>query len=208
MKTEILLIRHGEVENPENIEYMRLPGFGLSYKGASQIKALAEKLKKYKIDLIYSSPLQRAKETAEILSKNISNKKIKIKLSEELIEANYWKWEGLKRNERDKAELNGYWKDPVKYSSILGESLEDIQKRVVEKILEIAKNNKGKRIIITSHADPIITARLYFENLPLKNFWDFEARHASVTSIIFNNELRCESINYYEYLKTDGSRKK
>jgi len=207
LKTNLYLIRHGEVENPEGIEYMRLPGFGLSKKGREQMLTLSKKLKNKSIDLIYASPLQRTKESAKILSENISSKKIPIKYSQELLEANYKKWQGIKRNERNKKELDGYWKDPIKYSAILGESLVCIQKRMTKKIIEIADKYPGRNIAILSHCDPIMTVRLFFEERSINDFWRVEAKHASVTLIVLDDELKCNKVEYREYIKAEGRRK-
>lgn len=203
MKTKILLIRHGEVENPDNIEYMRLPGFGLSKTGTRQAKELKKVLDNKKISVIYSSPLDRAKQTAQIISGN----KIPIVYSDSLIEANYKKWEGLSRDKRPKDELEGYIKDPAKYSAVLGESLSCIQKRVVETIFEAIENNQGKTIAFVFHADPIITARLFFEGRPVDDLMKIDLKHASVTSIVFDNKLKCEKVDYREYVKAKDWRK-
>ncbi|MDP7364835.1 MAG: histidine phosphatase family protein, partial [Candidatus Latescibacteria bacterium] len=69
MTTTIYLVRHGEVHNPEQIIYGRLPGFGLSTKGREQVEAAATALEKLKpFDVLYSSPLQRAQESAALLT--------------------------------------------------------------------------------------------------------------------------------------------
>jgi phosphoserine phosphatase len=204
LKTEILLIRHGEVNNPKNIEYIRLPGFGLSEIGRKQITNLSLEIKSKNITKIYSSPLERTSETAEILSSYLSEnniKKIPIIYNEDLLEANFYKWQGINRNKRDKDELNGYWNDPLKYSALLGESLKDVQNRMVSQIKKIARLNKGEVIIIVSHSAPIVAARLYFEKIPLENFWNFKSNFASITSISLNNKLECERVEYNEYNK-------
>jgi len=197
LKTRILLIRHGEVENPDNIEYMRLPGFSLSKTGVKQAKELKKVLDKKNITLIYSSPLERAKETAQI----ISGDKIPIIYSDGLLEANYKKWQGLNRDERPKDELDGYTKDPAKYSAVLGESLSCIQKRVLKVIFEAIESYPGKTVVFVFHADPIITARLFFEKRPIDDLMKIDLKHASVTSIVFDNKLECEKVDYKEYVK-------
>src|SRR5258708_26738639 len=67
MVTTIFLIRHGEVDNPEDIIYGRLPNYRLSEKGEIQVKKTAEFLTDKHIDAIYSSPLTRALQSAEII---------------------------------------------------------------------------------------------------------------------------------------------
>ena len=197
------MIRHGEVKNPKNIEYVRLPGFGLSAVGIKQCQDLRIKLAKENIVMIFSSPLERATQSAKI----ISNNKIPIEILDEITEANYTRWEGLNRNKRPKKELDGYKNDPVRYSEILGESLIKVQKRVVDKIEEIIKIYKGKTVAMVFHADPIITAMLHYQNKPISDLMKIELKHASVTSIIFDDELKCEEVKYMEYVKAKDWRK-
>lgn len=203
MNTKVLLIRHGEVYNPKNIEYIRSPGFGLSKNGVNQAKKLHHALRNMRISKIYSSPLSRARDTAEILSAN----KIPIETIKEINEVNFKKWQGLNRDKRDKDELKGYKEDPIRFSAFLGESIIDVQKRVVSKIEELAKKNQGDVIALVFHEDPIITAVLHYKKRPLKELKKNERKHASVTSIIFDDKLQCRKVTYREYVKTKDFRK-
>ena len=66
--TTIHFIRHGEVHNPDEIYYGRLPGFYLSARGRLQAEATAQVLREQKLDAIFTSPMERAVETAEIIA--------------------------------------------------------------------------------------------------------------------------------------------
>lgn len=195
MATNIYLVRHGEVENPKDVEYMRLPGFGLTENGKKQAETLKEFFEDKKIDVIYSSPLKRTKDTAKIISAG----KIPVKYNKGIIEVNYKKWQGKKRSER--AYLKEYRKDPVKYSAVLGESLHHVQRRIIKELCEITEKNRGKNVIVVFHAAPIITARLFFEKRPLSDFHQVIVKHASVTLISLDNELECRGVTYSEYAK-------
>jgi len=67
MSTIIALIRHGHVENPEKLYYGRLPGFGLSQIGRRQAEAARDDLQHQSPAALFSSPLTRARQTAEII---------------------------------------------------------------------------------------------------------------------------------------------
>jgi broad specificity phosphatase PhoE len=181
---------------------MRLPGFGLSVWGTKQAGALAKHFAKLNISSIYASPLQRTKETARI----IANGKLQVRYADELLEANYKKWQGLKHKDRDPKEVEGYLKDPVRYSAALGESLVDIQKRVVGKLFEIVEKHQEEEIIVVTHAAPAITARLYFENRPLDDYQKCLVNFGSVTMITFDDELKCNEVSYHEYVKQRTNR--
>ena len=64
--TQIHFVRHGEVHNPQKIYYGRLPGFPLSEEGRRQAQAAAHALRARPLAAIFSSPMQRARETAEL----------------------------------------------------------------------------------------------------------------------------------------------
>jgi len=62
------LVRHGEVHNPGRIRYGRLLGYHLSERGRQQAQQAAARLEAWPDPVIYASPLERAVETAEIIS--------------------------------------------------------------------------------------------------------------------------------------------
>lgn len=82
--TTLFFVRHGEVHNPQNLYYGRLPGFCLSSEGLLQAKRAAKFLKNHQIAAIFSSPLERATETAGAISKQLG---IESQTSELLLEA-------------------------------------------------------------------------------------------------------------------------
>src|SRR5947209_4471875 len=71
MKT-LYLVRHGSVYNPDGVMYRRLPGFHLSEQGRREAEETAQFLKAQPIETIYHSPLERARETAELLGQQIA----------------------------------------------------------------------------------------------------------------------------------------
>ena len=66
--TVIHLVRHGEVENPKGIIYGRLPGYHLSERGLRQARGAAEHLAEREIGAVWSSPLERARQTADAIA--------------------------------------------------------------------------------------------------------------------------------------------
>jgi len=85
------LLRHGEPTVFGRING-RLPGVGLSAKGRAEIAAVAGRLAAEKIDAIYSSPLQRTRESAEILAERLG---LPIQYREDVIELDFGEWTGL-----------------------------------------------------------------------------------------------------------------
>lgn len=68
MSCTVHLVRHGEVHNPQHIMYGRLPGFRLSERGQQQARSAASWLQGRPLNALYSSPMQRARETVAILA--------------------------------------------------------------------------------------------------------------------------------------------
>ena len=82
--TVIHLLRHGEVHNPEGILYGRLPNFHLSERGRQMAELAAKWFTGRDIAVLYSSPLERARETAEPISAAFG---LPITVDERLVEA-------------------------------------------------------------------------------------------------------------------------
>lgn len=178
-KTIVYIIRHGEVANPNHIIYNRLPGFGLSDRGRYQAARIGEWLKEKKISAVYTSPLQRTRETAEI----IAGKELPLIIVPDITEANYKKWEGLTASERNAKDVEIYVKCPDKLN--LGERLSEIEERMIREIMKIVRKNRGRAVAVVSHADPILVTRLSFEKKPLAHINRYEVRNASVTTLEF-----------------------
>ncbi|HEX2179878.1 MAG TPA: histidine phosphatase family protein, partial [Actinomycetota bacterium] len=125
-QTLIHLVRHAEVENPDNIWYGRLEGFVLSERGLRQIVALADHLALKPIAAVYSSPLTRAVQTAEAIA---ASHGLPVKVIEEIIESEA-KLQGLpgdRRLFRNPANLR-YFVNPLRPS--WGEPYRSIRERM------------------------------------------------------------------------------
>lgn len=159
MMTKIYLLRHGEVHNPKQIVYARLPRFKLSKKGIEEITETALFLKDKNIKAIYSSPLLRARQTAEIIKSTLGIKQggIVEQVSEVVT--------SLQGESNEKLQLD-YYSPPILKKS--DESMEQIAKRMLSAMEILAKHNHGKSITVISHGDPIMILQAYLTNLPLK----------------------------------------
>jgi isoleucyl-tRNA synthetase len=159
---KLFLIRHGEAE--KNIarilsSYPEKEDNPLTKKGKEQIKAAAEELKDKKIDIIISSPLQRAQESAEIIAKEIG---VKIIVDEKIRELDYGQLDGSSWDELFKVYSNGLNPGREDKHGIEGE--EDIYDRVASFIEEINSKYQGKNIAIISHGDLLRVLRGYLLN--------------------------------------------
>jgi probable phosphoglycerate mutase len=157
-----VFVRHGALVNPKKIIYGRSPGFPLSEEGIKQIHDLSEQLKARNVspDVIYTSPLLRAKQTAEILSKQLGG--APIYEDQDLIEHDSKNYAGRLLSFLDTidpykdGEKYGYWIEPMEQGV-------ERMNRAVERAI---KKHPGKTIMFVSHGDPLglIVQHLLYPN--------------------------------------------
>ena len=108
---KLILVRHGETAWNAAKRYQGTKNPGLNDTGRRQAKAVAEELKDEKIDAIYCSPMNRARETlAEIIK---SHKEVEPVFLDKLVELNYGGFEGLTKQEIE-AKFGHYLDERVK----------------------------------------------------------------------------------------------
>lgn len=179
----LLLIRHGENDFVKTSKLAgRLPGVHLNARGQKQAKALGEALKDVPIQTIYSSPLERAMETAAPIA---GARALTVIPEPDLMDTDVGKWQGRswKVLRRTKA-----WKvvqhAPSRFRFPDGESFPETQLRVVNVLERIARQHKPLDVIaVVFHADPIRMAVAHFIGLPLDQFQRLGCDTGSATVI-------------------------
>jgi len=180
----LLLIRHGENDFVKTGKMAgRLPGVHLNEKGQKQAQALAEALGRVPLKAIFSSPLERALETARPIAKA---HKLKIIREAGLMDTDIGKWQG--RSWRG-VRLTKAWRivqnAPSRFRFPGGESFPDAQIRVAN-VLEnlVQKYNKPQDIVaVVFHADPIKLAVSHFLGLSIDHFQRLGCDTGSLTAI-------------------------
>lgn len=165
--TNIFLIRHGQTEwNQQN----RLQGHknsALTATGRHQALKVRQSLDAYEVNKAYVSPLQRAKDTLDIIT---NGKNIEIVISNNLKEINLGPWEGKTKNETKishPTEYNLFWNHQNEFALKGAETYYELQKRVVETLGEIFINEKENNILVVSHWIAIKVAVAYYNSTPL-----------------------------------------
>jgi len=183
----LLLIRHGENDYVKTGKMAgRLPGVHLNQRGQDQVRALSEALKVVPIKAIYSSPLERAMETANPIAES---HKLNIIQEPDLMDTDIGKWQGKSWKV---LRLTKVWKivqnSPSRFCFPDGESFPETQIRVVNSIERIIKKyNKPQDIIaVVFHADPIKLAVSHFLGLPLDHFQRLGCDTGSLTMLHVN----------------------
>lgn len=181
----LLLIRHGENDYVKSGKMAgRLPGVHLNERGLKQARALAEALKEVPLKAVYSSPLERAMETAKPIA---DLHKLKIGKESDLMDTDIGKWQG--RSWRVLG-LTKLWRvvqhTPSRFRFPEGESFLEAQTRYVNAIERIVrKHNKPKDIVaVVFHADPIKLVVAQFLGMPLDHFQRLSCDTGSLTAIL------------------------
>src|SRR5688500_11137914 len=180
----LLLIRHGENDYVKTSKMAgRIPGIHLNDQGRKQAQALGEALKDFPITAIYSSPRERAMETAAPIAEA---RKLDIGQEPDLMDTDMGKWEGKSWKV---LRLTKAWKvvqnAPSRFRFPEGESFAEAQLRYANALERIAKkHNKPKDIVaVVFHADPIKLAVSYFLCLPLDHFQRLVCNTGSLTML-------------------------
>jgi broad specificity phosphatase PhoE len=190
--TTVHLLRHGEVFNPDQILYGRLPGFRLSDLGVAQAKLAAEFLARYDVARVVSSPLERARQTAAPVAAALGLDPTRdIALDERLVEA------ANQLEGRRVAGGKGLFTDPGNwkyFANPLRPSWGEPYAQIAERMLAAARAaaaaaGDGRHTVCVSHQLPIVIARRAAEGRRL--FHDPRKRQcglASVTSMIVDGD--------------------
>lgn len=166
--TKFILVRHGQSDANANGYLVGINEAPLSPKGEKQAMAACEYiLKSYKVDVIYSSPLERACNTVKGVADALN---LPINTEYELREFNFGDLEGLTHEEIKNNFDDSYSKwaaDPGTFIPPNGESMTQLQARVIKKLKEIGKKEEGKTVLIGSHSSVIRALQCYVQGLPL-----------------------------------------
>jgi broad specificity phosphatase PhoE len=150
----IYILRHGEVYNPQNILYGRLPGYHLSETGREQVAAAGQALSDTKLDAIYASPMERAQETAAIIS-SAQKGLLAVKTDERLNEV-HCPYDGTKTEELEKINFDLYTGNEAPY-----EQVRDLRRRLHNFLNEMRQKHRGQEIAAITHGDLVVAAFMY-----------------------------------------------
>jgi probable phosphoglycerate mutase len=161
----------------------RIPGVHLNEHGQKQAQQLANALCKAPIKAIYSSPLERAVETAEPLAKMLD---LPINIAPGIIELGYGEWEGKTLKQLSRLKL---WKvvqnKPSEMRFPNGESFIEVQDRAVAEVERIvAAHDEKDMVACFSHGDIIRLLMAHFLAVPLDEFQRIASNTASI-SVVF-----------------------
>ena len=195
-RTVVHLLRHGEVHNPEKVLYGRLPGFNLSDAGERMAEVAADALRHHDVVLVRSSPLERARQTAEPVARVFD---ATVEVDDRLIESENI-FEGMRFGVGDGAlRQPKYWlylRNPLTPS--WGEAYSHVAARMLAAAADARDAARGHEAVLVSHQLPIWITRRAAEG---RRLWHRPDRRlcalASITSLTYvGDEL--VSVGYQE----------
>lgn len=152
----IYITRHGQTD--WNVEKKVMGRFDepLNINGIKQATETKNNLVNKDIDLIICSPLQRAKQTANIINEG---RNIRVVYDDRIIERDFGEFEGMKRDDFD---FDGYWNYYKNEQYQKAENIQLFFERVYNFLDDITKNYRDKNILLVTHGGVSIPVACYF----------------------------------------------
>jgi len=152
----IIFLRHGQAKNnTERVLAGRTPGVPLTEEGVDQSEKAAKFLEDMNISTIYSSPIERAKNTAEIVGKHNS---IDVRIDDRLIEIDMGKFTGRPYDEIFSSHGNVFMKFyngelEIAHNGV--ETFVEVKKRILGMVDHVIENHPDENVVLVTHMDPI-----------------------------------------------------
>lgn len=180
--TIFYLVRHGACDGLGVTLWGRTAGVCLNEEGKAQAQVLANRFRSIKLDAVYSSPLERARETAEAIARAA---RLEVKQSCAFNEIDFGDWSGksfdtLARDDR--------WRRFNTHRSVAtipgGETFPGVRARVNAELETLTAQHKNSRVVIVSHADVIKAAIGYGADTPVDMLQRYDISPGSVSIVV------------------------
>jgi uncharacterized repeat protein (TIGR03847 family) len=182
--TIVLLIRHGLTDYvAANRCAGHTAGIHLNAEGKAQAEALAERLRTLPITAIYSSPIERAAETAQAIA---GVKGLAVQTRPRLVETRTGEWTGLYYSDIQ-SKYAGVWSalqsHPKGTRIPGGETIDEVQERMVAEVDDLCRAHPSGTVAVVSHADPIKATICHYIGLDLDHFQQLSINPTSVSAL-------------------------
>ncbi|CAN5338450.1 hypothetical protein BH18ACT12_BH18ACT12_04690 [soil metagenome] len=172
--TTLLLVRHGETDWNRDGRWQGLSDTRLNDRGREQARELVTQLDG--IDVVYSSDLARARETAEIVAERLN---LDVRFDERLRERGFGEWEGLNSVEIEVrfAEAHRLWKAGEGAGASNAEPFDAFAARIHDFLEEILERHRGESVLVVSHGGSIRVIHAFAAGL------DYVRDHRSIPGV-------------------------
>ncbi len=194
---QIIFLRHGQAtNNVERILAGRTKGIQLTETGIQQVEHTAKLLENMNISAIYSSPIQRAEHTANIVSEHTA---IDVKIDQRLTELDMGKFTGMPYDEIINSHGNVFMKFyngelEIAHNGV--ETFVEVKKRVLEIVDNVIQDHTDENVVLVTHMDPIKAMLSTVLDLSPTNLLELVIANASLN--IFrtkNHQLSLSGLN-------------
>jgi probable phosphomutase (TIGR03848 family) len=184
--TTVLLVRHGQTPTTGSTLPGRAPGLNLADTGVEQARRAAERIAELaNVDAVYSSPLERARQTAGPIATALGTRAAVVK---GLVECDFGDWTGRDIKQLVKLpEWQTVQHAPSTFRFPNGESFAEMQHRMVTTIDDLRARHPGGTIVCVSHADPIKSLVAHAVGTHLDLFQRIVISTCSVTALAWGN---------------------
>ena len=181
--TLVLLVRHGQTPTTGAVLPGRAPGLHLADKGREQAERAAARIGALKkVDAVYSSPLERTRETAAPIAKATG---LRVRRDKGLLECDFGEWTGAELKTLMKLpEWRTVQSRPSMFRFPDGESFAEMQLRISSTVRRLAAEHRGGTIVAVSHADPIKAAVSDAAGAHLDSFQRLVISPCSITALV------------------------
>jgi len=182
--TVVLLVRHALTPTTGKVLPGRARGLHLSEDGRRQAEAAARRIAPLpRVAAIYSSPLERARETAAPIARA---RRLPIRIDRGLLECDFGDWTGERLDRLSKRpEWEVVQRHPSAFRFPGGESFTELQARITGALARVVAQHPGRVVVAVSHADPIKAAVAHALGMPLDLFQRIVIGTASITAIAY-----------------------
>lgn len=185
MTSQIFLIRHAAHSHLGQVLSGRAGEIPLSAEGQAQAARLAHALRSEPLDEVQTSPVLRARETAEAIA---LSRDVPVTVVEALDEVAFGEWEGAHFSDLEGDPRWRRWNEEREHASAPGgEAMSAVQQRIAAHIKQVAEGAAGKAVAMVSHCDVIRAAVAAIIGLPLGKLLQFDVDPASVTRVVAGN---------------------
>lgn len=181
MTTTFFLIRHAAHDRVGAALCGRMPGVTLGTNGREQARRLADRFANESIASVQSSPLERARETAEPIAARVGRH---VEINEAVTEIEFGAWSGRSFDELDRDADWALWNAARGVSRPPGgETMLEAQARIVAAMERLRNAYRDASVVLVSHADVIKAALLYHLGLSIEAYARFDIEPASISTL-------------------------
>ena len=182
---KLYLIRHGETDYNSELRFQGQIDIPLNQKGIEQAEKVADFFKDIPLQTIYTSTLQRARTTAEIIGKA---KGIEPQETDALREMSFGIWENMNSKDIQKnyaKEWKDFFASPASTTIPKGESMSDVQKRAYPVVQQILDEHPEGDVAFVAHGGIIRVLICTMLGLDLNRAWHLHVGNASITCFYY-----------------------